>query len=38
MSRFVIHCDLRIDGELGASGLSDPTYLLDDDGQVYVVA
>ena len=34
---FVLHCYLRPNGELGASGLFDPKYLLDDDGLLYVV-
>ncbi len=31
---FVLHCYLRPNGELGASGLFDPNYLLDDDGRL----
>ena len=34
---FVLHCYLRPSGELGASGLFDPKYLLDDDGTKYQV-
>ena len=33
----VLHCYLRPDGDLGASGLFDPKYLLDDDGAPYYV-
>jgi hypothetical protein len=34
---FVLHCYLRPNGDLGASGLFDPKYLLDDDGTAYSV-
>jgi hypothetical protein len=32
---FVLHCYLHPNGDLGASGLFDPKYLLDDGGMAY---
>lgn len=34
---FVVHCYLRPTGELGASGLVDPKYMLDAGGQGFYV-
>ncbi len=34
---FVVHCYLHANGDFGTSGLFDPKYLLDVDGQGYYV-
>jgi hypothetical protein len=34
---FLVHCYLRPDGSLGASGRLDPKYLIADDGSHYYV-